>query len=145
MADADPIDAMAPWTIKSVSTATRAKVNVAAKREGLTVGQWLERRVAEWEADGGPVPVRSVAPTAPGIAPMSLSGLRDAMGAAAAVAAASGVAVPKVVARHAFAVLAAQLRDARGLPPVRPRQTQLANGRATPLLAIRTDATEPAE
>lgn len=132
MVDVDPIDAMGPWTIKSVSTATRAKVNAAARRENLTVGQWLERRVAEWEADGGPVPI-GAAPAATA-EPMSLAELRDAMGAAAAVAAASGVAVPRGVARHAFAVLATQLRDARGLPPVRPRQTRLANGSATRLL-----------
>lgn len=131
MADVDPIDAMGPWTIKSVSTATRAKVNAAARRENLTVGQWLERRVAEWEADGGPVPVGAPALVAE---PMSLAELRDAMGAAAAVASAAGVAVPKAVARHAFAVLATQLRDARGLPPVRPRQTRLGNGSVARLL-----------
>jgi hypothetical protein len=43
---------VAPWTIKAVRTETR---NAAARREGLTVGQWLERRVNEWLADGGPV------------------------------------------------------------------------------------------
>jgi hypothetical protein len=53
----DPIDVMGPWTIKSVSTATRDKVTLAARKEGLTVGQWLERRVEEWLADGSPMPV----------------------------------------------------------------------------------------
>ena len=53
----EPVDAVAPWTIKSVATATRDAVTKAARQEGLTVGQWLERRVAEWLEDGGPVRV----------------------------------------------------------------------------------------
>jgi hypothetical protein len=52
-----PVDAVAPWTIKAVPTETRNKVIVAARKEGLTVGQWLERRVNEWIEDGGPVRV----------------------------------------------------------------------------------------
>jgi hypothetical protein len=52
-----PVDAMGPWTIKAVPTETRNKVIAAARQEGLTVGQWLERRVNEWLADGGPVRV----------------------------------------------------------------------------------------
>jgi hypothetical protein len=39
------IDAMEPWTIKGVTTETRKRVIAAARKEGLTVGQWLERRV----------------------------------------------------------------------------------------------------
>jgi hypothetical protein len=50
-----PVDSMSPWTIKSVSTATRDAVTKAARKEGLTVGQWLEKRVAEWLEDGEPV------------------------------------------------------------------------------------------
>ena len=38
-----PIDTIGPWTIKAVPTETRNRVTVAARREGLTVGQWLER------------------------------------------------------------------------------------------------------
>src|SRR4051794_39228400 len=55
--DDTPTDTVAPWTIKSVSTATREAVIVAARKEGLTVGQWLEKRVGEWLEDGGPVVV----------------------------------------------------------------------------------------
>jgi hypothetical protein len=43
-----PIDTIGPWTIKAVPTETRNRVTVAARKEGLTVGQWLERRVNEW-------------------------------------------------------------------------------------------------
>jgi hypothetical protein len=53
---------MGPWTIKAVPTETRTKVTAAARKEGLTVGQWLERRVNEWLEDGGPVHVTSNLP-----------------------------------------------------------------------------------
>ena len=49
----EPIDTMGPWTIKAVPTEIRNKVTAAARKEGLTVGQWLERRVNEWLEDGG--------------------------------------------------------------------------------------------
>ena len=48
------IDLAQPWTIKSVPNETRAKVIAAARREGLTVGRWLERRVRELAA-GSPL------------------------------------------------------------------------------------------
>jgi hypothetical protein len=51
----DPIDTMQPWTIKSVPTRTRDAVTKAARQEGATVGQWLERRVDEWLEAGSPV------------------------------------------------------------------------------------------
>jgi hypothetical protein len=54
---AEPIDQMLPWTIKSVPVRTRDAVTQAARRELLTVGQWLEKRVDEWVANGAPVPI----------------------------------------------------------------------------------------
>ena len=110
----DPVDTAAPWTIKSISVATREAVTKAARREGLTVGQWLEKRVAEWEAEGSPVPVSSTAPSGP--AP-NLGDLAQAMQAARALADAAGVPVPPSVARDAFAVLRVATRQVRGLPP----------------------------
>jgi hypothetical protein len=78
LAQDDPIDAVGPWTIKAVGTETRNRVTVAARKEGLTVGQWLERRVNEWLDDGGPV---RVSPGQPGngqefarVSPLSLPG-----------------------------------------------------------------------
>jgi hypothetical protein len=52
-----PVDAMGPWTIKAISTETREAVIKAARKEGLTVGQWIERRMREWITDGEPVRV----------------------------------------------------------------------------------------
>lgn len=47
-------DSFKPWTIKSVANEVRDLANIAARREGLTVGQWLERviRAATTESDG---------------------------------------------------------------------------------------------
>jgi hypothetical protein len=47
------------------------------------------------------------------------------MHAARAVADAAGLPVPKTAARHAFALLSAELRRARGLPPLAPRRRRL--------------------
>jgi hypothetical protein len=43
-----PVDAVGPWTIKAVPTEIRNLAISAARKEGLTVSQWLERRVREW-------------------------------------------------------------------------------------------------
>jgi hypothetical protein len=53
----DPVDTIRPWTIKSLPTRTQGMILAAAKREGLTVGQWLERRVDEWANQGSPEPL----------------------------------------------------------------------------------------
>jgi len=50
----DPIDVMKPWSIKSVATRTQNIATAAARRENLTVGQWLEKRIDEWEGQGAP-------------------------------------------------------------------------------------------
>lgn len=113
MSDRDPVDTAAPWTIKSVSVATREAVTKAARRENLTVGQWLERRVAEWEGEGSPVPVSSPAP--------NLGDLAQAWQAARALADAAGIPVPPHLVRDAFATVKRATRQARGLPLPAPR------------------------
>lgn len=117
----DPVDAIAPWTIKSVPTRTRLAVTEAARKEGLTVGQWLERRVNEWLSDGSPTPV--AAP--PAIAPQGLAELAQAMNAARALADAAGVKVPPSLARDGLALVRQATRVARGLPPQLPRPRAL--------------------
>ena len=122
MSDRDPIDAMAPWTIKSVSTATRNTVNAAARREGLTVGQWLEKRVAEWEADGSPVaaPASATGPSG------NLTEIADMLRATTEAAQAAGIPLPKTVARQSFAILDGVQRIMLGKPPRTPRLPRLA-------------------
>jgi len=118
----DAVDVAAPWTIKSVPTQTRLAVIAAARKEGLTTGQWLERRVAEWLADGSPTPV--VAPSgAP--SPHNLAELAQAMDAARALAEAAGVKVPPAMAREGLALVRQATRAARGLPPLVPRPRAL--------------------
>ena len=123
MAEHEPVDATAPWTIKSIGVATREAVTRAARREGLTVGQWLERRVAEWEADGSPVAIAgpamaSTAPQGP-----SMGELADMTQAALAAAAAAGVAVPPTFARDAMLTARRAMRAVRsGSPQPRPKQ-----------------------
>ncbi len=51
----DAVDTMAPWTIKSVATEDKDFIIASARKEGLTVGQWISRRVKEWREDGSPI------------------------------------------------------------------------------------------
>ena len=71
-------DSIKPWTIKSVASEVRDLAIIAARKEGLTVGQWLERviRAATAESDG-----QSLIVSPPRSAPVSLQsdqvGLRE--------------------------------------------------------------------
>lgn len=119
----DPVDSVAPWTIKSLSVSTREAIVAAARREGLTVGQWLERRVAEWELDGAPVPVAASAAASP---VPNLGDLAQVMQAARALADAAGVPVPAHLARDALAAVKQATRQVRGIAPRPARQIRLA-------------------
>ena len=88
---------------------------VAARKEGLTVGQWLERRVREWTEAGSPIPVAAPARRVAGRA-----GAVDA--GRAGLAEAANVPVPEPLARSALATLGRAVRQARGLPPPKPRR-----------------------
>ena len=120
MADSEPVDSAAPWTIKSVPTATREAVTKAARQEGVTVGQWLERRVADWLADGSPV---AVAPAAAAVAPApDVGGLAQLIEAATAAAGAAGMPLPPQFARDAVLTARKVMRQARGVPPPASRK-----------------------
>jgi hypothetical protein len=97
----DPIDLMKPWTIKSVPTRVITGVATAARRENLTVGQWLEKRFDEWEGRGSPERQ----------APVDLSGLLTAAAAFATVA---------KLPREVRSLIADTARNARGKPGLRP-------------------------
>lgn len=122
MSDREPVDTAAPWTIKAIGTGTREAVIKAARQEGLTVGQWLERRVAEWLADGSPVPV-GTAPPGPAA---NLGDLAQLVQAATAAAAAAAVPVPPAFARAAMQAARQAMRQARPAPAARPVQARLA-------------------
>lgn len=110
----DPIDKMAPWTIKSVSTVTRDTVTNAARRDGLTVGQWLERRVAEWEGAGSPVQVGGSQATS--VAPATMLDMHALEAAARAMAALSQAPDTPAARRTVTSIAGAigdQVREAR--------------------------------
>jgi hypothetical protein len=46
------VDEMAPWTIKSFSTDARQRIVRAAEIQGVTVGQFIEKLLEDWEASG---------------------------------------------------------------------------------------------
>ena len=108
-------DAIRPWTIKSMPNEVRNMVVAAARDEGLTVSQWLERVIRERVAGGRPAPVASPPPAA------SLGELAQLMQAARGLAEAANVPVPEPLARSALATLGRAVRQARGLPPPKPR------------------------
>jgi hypothetical protein len=114
----EPVDTIAPWTIKAVAKTTREAVTNAARREGLTVGQWLERRVADWEGGGSPVPVSS--PPA-----VNLGELAQAIEAARALASDAKVPVPPQLAKEGLNMVRLAIRQARGLPRRKPPQALL--------------------
>ena len=59
------LDPVKPWTIKAVSTEVRDLAIVAARKEGVTVGQWLEKRIREWCSEVSPgLPGSALAVTA---------------------------------------------------------------------------------
>ena len=137
MADEANEDAdKASWTIKSVPVETRKLAVACASRAGETMAEWLVKAVrnqANLEAGERVLPpARSAAslPARPAYAlpPPDLGELAGLMDAARTIAAAADVPIPKATARHALALMQAQLRAARGLPPLARRQTRPKNG-----------------
>ena len=131
-------DDKAPMTVKAMPVRVRQRALKAAAKQGQSMAEWLTRAIdqladrEEGERETfpdeagkpGKLPALPSQPS-PVVIPTSfLTDLIDAMRAAEAVAAASGVPVPKATAHHAFAILTNHLRKARGLPPVKPRQTR---------------------
>jgi localization factor PodJL len=108
----DPVDLIKPWSIKAVATRTQAIATAAARREGLTVGQWLEKRIDEWEGQGGPV--AAVSGPQPAV---NLGELAQAMEAARALANDAKVPVPPQLAKDGLSMVRLAIRQAKGLPP----------------------------
>lgn len=109
-------DDKAPVTIKSMDQAAWETAKRSAAKAGETMAEWLARAIRQLaaleEGDRETPPGQPSKPPAPGLPVAELEGL---MRAAAALADASGVPVPKRTARHAYALVSAQLRAARGL------------------------------
>jgi hypothetical protein len=112
MSDDPPEDILAPWTIKACPPRTRRKVVLAAQRENLTVGQWLEKRVDEWEDDGAPVAVQAE------------NHVRNPVSDLAAVLRAAGM-TPEHMPREVRALVNDLARQARGKRPRLARRQAL--------------------
>jgi len=107
----EQIDTIVPWTIKAIPVEIKDRAIAAARSENVTVGQWLTRRIEEWLADGGPT-VQATFGTA---------AWADLL-RAAADAANAGLTGP---AQEVAALVRGQVRQARGLPPLkRPAKPQ---------------------
>jgi hypothetical protein len=118
-------DSVRPWTIKSMPTEVRNRVVAAARDEGITASQWLERVIRDRVA-AGPAQHHS-GPIVPsggnaGLDTHAISAAVQTMQEARAMAEAAGVSVPQSLARTAFALVRQATRQARGLPPPAPRR-----------------------
>jgi len=120
MSDSESLDSIAPWTIKSISSKTREVATTAARKEGITVGQWLEKRVSEWLEAGSPISIPLAPSTAPQ-APAGLAELAQLIDATRQLAEAAKVPVPSTLAREAFAALRSELRKGKPAPAPRAR------------------------
>lgn len=108
-------DRVGPWTIKSIPTEVRNMVVSAARDEGLTVSQWLERVIRERVA-GGP----HQAATSRNGHPDLIDLLREAR------AMAQAPEVPSSLTKAVVSLTKETVRHARGLPPLVRRQRRLA-------------------
>jgi len=134
----DEANERAPWTIKGMDVETRKLVVKCATQRGQSVAVWLEtavRNQANLEAGDRIEMPGQPRPTAPpnGQTGFDLAELMAALQTAQAAAEAAGIAMPKDVARHGFALVRTRMREARGLPPLAPRKP-----RQTPLLLGQT-------
>jgi hypothetical protein len=103
----DPVDLIKPWSIKAVATRTQNLVTAAARRENLTVGQWLEKRVDEWETSGSPEP----------------RGVPSLTDLAALITAAGAMAQHAKLPGEVRSLINQCARAARGLPGRKPGKT----------------------
>jgi hypothetical protein len=137
--DQGPVEPKA-MTIKAVPVATRKTMLALAKRRGETQSEWIARVVEKEEAAGRKDLIESLGlfdaglpavNPAPESGKLSMADIREAMGAARSIAESTGTKVPKVIARHVYALLTQRLREDRGLPPLAPRQTRPKKGQTT--------------
>lgn len=136
---ADPVSK----TVKGMDAEVWEKGVEAAKRRGQPFAEWLARAITDRLGvvagdqvifpDERPQPEPSLPQSAPPVGPaFALSEIEAAMRTATVLADAAGLEVPKPMARHYFALLTGTLRLARGLPPLKARQTQRRIGQTRP-------------
>ena len=102
-----------PWTIKAFSRTLRLAAVNAARLEGVTTGQWLERCVRDRLECGSQSAPRAESKG------VNLGELAQIYQQAQALAAAAGVPVPPSVARSALALTRRAARQVEGVQPYR--------------------------
>ena len=123
-------DKLEPWTNNVFSRNTRNRVVAAARHEGVTTGQWLERCINDrLDSPDGAVPV------ARDRKPVDLAGLAEVMRATVTLAEASALPGMNQLAKGAAALVREGIREARGMPPRRAK----AQGTPVPRLADQTE------
>lgn len=133
MANEENHDDKASWTIKSMPVESRKLAVAAAARAGESMATWLDRAVrtqvkieAGQEREQPPQPgqagKRATGSTIPILSGAELEGLASLIGQTLALAEQAGEPVPKARAKETLALVAAQVRAARGLPPPKPRK-----------------------
>ena len=115
-------DDLGNWTIKGVPRETRKLALVGARKRGDNVARWLVsavRNQAALDAGNQVIAPSERPPVAAGPAPrvQAMEELGQVMQTAAMAAQASGVPMPKALARHAYRLMTENLRAARGLQP----------------------------
>jgi hypothetical protein len=123
MSNKDTIVSFIPWTIKQVSVATRDAVNKAARQEGITAGQWLDKRVSEWLGDGSPVHVNGSA-AANDTTPAEVLAMLANMGRA-------GIPVQKGVGVLANRLVKRTLTGVLGVPARKPPPARMLEAEPT--------------
>lgn len=110
----EPVDLMKPWTIKSVATRVSEDITATARRENLTTGQLLERVWDAWKAGGWQATKETNVTLI-----ADLSALLHAVGS-----------LPEhtPVPREVRSLINDYARMARGLPSLKPGQTQEIGG-----------------
>ena len=121
-------DKVAPWAIKAITKRASKIATEAARKEGVTVGQWLERLILTWDADGGPV----AGPAQPASDPVALLNAAAAYMQGTASVRAAGLKINSRALGQVQAAAEAQLRASRGLPALQQRKQPLAIDKPAP-------------
>lgn len=100
-----------PWSIRGVHPEVRNAALAAAKREGVTIGEWLDRAIRSHVKTG-----RKPEENTPDNAVRQLADLSDAERLVSMISrlAEAGAPVPKLVARKAYNVIRDRLKDVQG-------------------------------
>jgi hypothetical protein len=98
-------------TVKGMSRETWDRARAGCQRNDEPMHEWLGRAISQLadREEAAPRIVPPGRPEAPQTPPLDAAGLQAL----------------KTAARHAFALLSAELRRARGLPPLAPRRRRL--------------------